>query len=159
MNIYIYQTTVIWMQRWENVESNRWPRLRTVAFSTVAIFLPGISNLEPKIKKNRKKSPYVACYERWGGGLVGWLGLWATFRHVCHGKKITVPLAWKLGFLNISGYLARYGIQMDPSVTERRQQSGKKPVLCMLGQLSTIIRGRERADQESAYDGKIAQAI
>ena len=26
----------------------------------------------------------------------------------------------KLGFLNISEYLSRYGIQMDPSVTERR---------------------------------------
>ena len=42
----------------------------------------------------RKTSPYVACYERWGG-LVGWLGLWATFQHVCHSKKITVPLAQK----------------------------------------------------------------
>ena len=30
---------------------------------------------------------------------------------------------------------------MHPLVTERRQQSGKKPVLCMCGQLSTIIRG------------------
>jgi len=27
---------------------------------------------------------------------------------------------WKLGFLNISEYLTRYGIQTDPSVTERR---------------------------------------
>jgi len=52
-----------------------------------------------------------------------------------------------MGFLNISKYLARYGIQMHPPVTERRQQSGKKPVLCMRGQLSTIIRGRERADE------------
>jgi len=48
---------------------------------------------------------------------------------------------------------------MDPSVTERREQSGKKPDLCMWGLLSTIIRERERADPESAYDGKIAQAI
>ena len=24
----------------------------------------------------------------------GWLGLWATFRHGCHGKKITLSLAW-----------------------------------------------------------------
>jgi len=64
-----------------------------------------------------------------------------------------------LGLLNISKYLARYCIQMDPSVTERRQLSGKKSVLCMLGLLSTIIRERERADPESAYDGKIAQAI
>ena len=47
---------------------------------------------------------------------------------------------WKLGFLNISEYLARYGIQMDPSFNERRWQSGKKPVFCMLGLLSTIIR-------------------
>jgi len=62
---------------------------------------------------------------------------------------------WKLGFLNISEYPARYGIQMDPSVTERRWQSGKKPVL---GLLSTIIRGMERADQESVYHGKIALA-
>jgi len=29
----------------------------------------------------------------------------------------------------------------------------------MRGLLSTIIRGRERADQESAYDEKIAHAI
>jgi len=29
---------------------------------------------------------------------------------------------------------------MHPLVNERRQQSGKKPVLCMWGQLSTIIR-------------------
>jgi len=65
---------------------------------------------------------------------------------------------WKLDFLNISEYLARYGIQRDPSVTERRWQSGKKPVLCMLRLLSTIIRGVERADQESFYHGKIALA-
>jgi len=66
--------------------------------------------------------------------------------------------SWKLGFLNISEYLARYSIQMDPSVTERRWQSGKKPVLCMLGLLSTIIRGMERADQESVYHSMIALA-
>ena len=65
---------------------------------------------------------------------------------------------WKLGFLNISEYLATYGIQMDPSVTKRRWKSGKKPVLCMLGLLSTIIRGMERADQESVRHGKIALA-
>jgi len=64
----------------------------------------------------------------------------------------------KLGFLNISEYLARYGIQMDPLVAERSEQFGKKPVLCMWGQLSTIIRGRERVDQESVCDGKIALA-
>ena len=62
-----------------------------------------------------------------------------------------------LGFLNISEYLARYGIQMDPLVSERRYQSGHNPVLCMWGQLSTIIRG-ERADQESGLDGKMTQA-
>ena len=36
---------------------------------------------------------------------------------------------WKLGFCNISKYLARYGIQMDPSITIRRKQSEKKPNL------------------------------
>ena len=50
----------------------------------------------------------------------------------------------------------RYGIQMDPSVTERSKQSGKKPLLCMLGLLSTIIRGREQSVPESANHGKIA---
>jgi len=50
---------------------------------------------------------------------------------------------WKLCFLNISEYLARYGIQMNPSVTERSQHSENKPVLYMWGLLSTIIRGRE----------------
>jgi len=64
-----------------------------------------------------------------------------------------------LGFLNISEYLARYRVNMDPLVTERRQQSGKKPVLCMWGLLSTIIRGREQEDAKSAFDGKIALAI
>jgi len=64
-----------------------------------------------------------------------------------------------LGFLNIFEYLATYGVEMDPSFAERRQQSEKKPVLCMLGLLSTIIRGREQEYQKSAYDGKIAQAI
>jgi len=48
-----------------------------------------------------------------------------------------------LEYLQISGEI-RYP---NASVTERRQQSGKKPVLCMWGQLSTIIRGVERADQ------------
>jgi len=65
---------------------------------------------------------------------------------------------WKLGYLNISEYLARYDIQMDASFSERSWQSGKKPILCMLGLLSTIIRGRERADQKSATHGKIALA-
>jgi len=48
---------------------------------------------------------------------------------------------------------------MDPSVTERRQKSGKKPQVCTWEQLSTIVRGGERTDQESASDEKIAQAI
>ena len=64
----------------------------------------------------------------------------------------------ELGFLNISEYLARCGIQMDPLVNERSWPSGKKPVLCMLGLLSTIIRGRERSDQESVCQEKIALA-
>ena len=55
---------------------------------------------------------------------------------------------WILGFLNISEYLARY--------TERRKQSGKKPVLCKFGLLSTIIRGGEQSDQESVIVEKIA---
>jgi hypothetical protein len=86
----------------------------------------------------------------------------------CHGKVFfrwtwtsIVPehLTWKLGFLNISEYLARYSIQMDPSVAERKWQSGNKPVLCMFGLLSTIIRGLERAVQESATHEKIASVI
>jgi len=60
-----------------------------------------------------------------------------------------------LVFLNISEYLARYSIQMAPSITVRSWQSWKKPVLCMFGLLSTIIRGREWTDQESANHGKI----
>jgi len=54
---------------------------------------------------------------------------------------------WLL-ILDISEYLARFGIEVDPSVTERSLQSGKKHVWCMLGLLSTIIRGREHADQK-----------
>ena len=65
---------------------------------------------------------------------------------------------WKLGFLNISEYLTRSGIQIDPLITERRWQSGKKHVLCKLGLLSTIIRGRERSDQERGSHEKIALA-
>ena len=60
--------------------------------------------------------------------------------------------------VNISEYLVRYGIQMDQTVIERNRQSGKKPVLCMLGMLgllSTIIRGRERSDPKNASHGKI----
>ena len=64
----------------------------------------------------------------------------------------------KIGFLE---YLQISGEIRDPngpSVTERRNLSGKKPVLCMLGLLSTNIRGMERADQKSAIHGKIALA-
>ena len=55
-------------------------------------------------------------------------------------------------------FIQQHTYSHKPLVTERRQQSGKKPVLCMWGQLSTIIRGREQSDQKSAYDGKIALA-
>jgi len=61
----------------------------------------------------------------------------------------------KRGFLNISEYLARYDIQMDPLVTERSCQSGMKSALCMFGLLSTSIRERERSDQDSVNHGKI----
>jgi len=66
-----------------------------------------------------------------------------------------------LEYLRISGEIRSLRVEMDPSVTERRQLrlSGKKPVLCMCGLLSTIIRGREQEDPKSAFDGKIAQAI
>jgi len=47
---------------------------------------------------------------------------------------------------------------MDASVTKRRWQPGKKPELCKLRLLSTIIRGREQSDQESVNNGKIALA-
>ena len=65
---------------------------------------------------------------------------------------------WKLGFWNISKHPGRYGIQMDPSVTERSRQSGKKPALCTWGLVSTITRGREPSDQESVSNGKITLA-
>ena len=54
--------------------------------------------------------------------------------------------------------MAKYGIQMDLLITEKSLQSGKKPVLCKLGLLSTNIRGREQSDQESATNEKIALA-
>jgi len=47
---------------------------------------------------------------------------------------------------------------MDPLVTERSRQSGKKPVLCILGLLSTLNREREPSEQENASHGKIALA-
>jgi len=69
------------------VDSNRLTPIKKIGFSTIVIWLPGISNFGAFFWR---KCPSVACYER-GGGLVGWLGLWATFRHACHGKKISVP--------------------------------------------------------------------
>jgi len=47
---------------------------------------------------------------------------------------------------------------MNPLDTERSKQSRKKPVLCILGLLTTIIREREQSDQEKASHGKIALA-
>jgi len=35
-------------------------------------------------------------------------------------QNTTARATWKLGFLHISEYLARYDIWRDPSVTERR---------------------------------------
>jgi len=51
---------------------------------------------------------------------------------------------------------------MDPLVIKSMQEANnlvKKPVLCMLEVLSTIIRGGEQSDQESATHEKIALAI
>ena len=65
----------------------------------------------------------------------------------------------KIGFLE---YLWISGeIQYPNGPIERRWQSGKKPVLtvlCMLGLLSTIIRGRESSDKENVNHEKIALA-
>jgi len=45
---------------------------------------------------------------------------------------------------------------MDPSVSERKYKTGKKQ-LSELGLVSTIIRGRERSDQESVtHDLRVA---
>jgi len=95
-------------------ELNRgWPRLRTWVFNSWVFnswnIFANFEFCEPKTTFFREKRPYVAPYERWGG-LVGWLGLWATFRHVCHGKKIgvpLVPLCLRVEFLlkTYSGYL------------------------------------------------------
>jgi len=70
----------------------------------------------------------------------------------CLGERGLPFYCLKIGFLEFSEFLARYGIKMDPLVTERRQQSGKKFVLCMLGLLATLILGREQAALRSAYD-------
>jgi len=61
--------------------------IQTVGSLMLEIFCREFSNFQPRIIFfSRKKSPHVACYERWGR-LVGWLGFWATFRHAYHGKK------------------------------------------------------------------------
>jgi len=39
----------------------------------------------------RKKAHTLRVTKGRGGGLVRYLGSWATFRRVCHGKKINVP--------------------------------------------------------------------
>ena len=81
-----HRLLVCWMQI-------SWPWLRT--FSRLVFqqlkFLPGISNFEPRINVFSEQKPYVALRKGEGGWLVGW-GSWAPFWHVCHGKKITVPL-------------------------------------------------------------------
>jgi len=92
------------------------------------------------------------CSQTWSFGFQFRLG-----KHFSDERGLPFTTS-KLGFLNISEYLAKYGIQMDPLVNERSWQSGKKPVLCMLGLLSTIIRGMERSDQESVAHEKIALA-
>jgi len=59
-------------------------------------------------------------------------------------------------YINESEIIQNRGFRS--TLNERRWQSGKKPVLCMLGLLSTIIRGREPSDQESVTHEKIALA-
>jgi len=56
---------------------------------------------------------------------------------------------WKLGFLKISKYLARYGIQMDRLLKEGNNLE-KRQCCAKLGLLCTIIKGRDQSDQESA---------
>ena len=88
------------------------------------------------------KSPNFELNHRQKRVRLSWPGGWVSNSARESIFQMNVGLdftTFKLGFLNISKYLARYGIQMHPSVTERRQQSGKKRVLCMWGQLITII--------------------
>ena len=63
---------------------------------------------------------------------------------------------WKLGFLNISEYLARYRFKEKAT---NQTNLDRTLYYTLLGLLSTIIRGREQSDQESTTHGKIAQAI
>jgi len=56
-------------------------------FPTVEFFWTGISNF------GTKNQNMLRVMKRGGGG-VGWLGFWATFWHVCHGKKKSVPLGF-----------------------------------------------------------------
>jgi len=53
-------------------------------------FLPGISKFGAKNYFFPEKKRKRCVFTKDGGG---WLVGWATFRHVCHGKKIKVPLA------------------------------------------------------------------
>jgi len=48
---------------------------------------------------------------------------------------------------------------MGQLIIKSSQQSGKKPVLCMLGLSSPIIGESEQSDQESATYKNIALAI
>ena len=53
------------------------------------------------LKKKRSKSRFWKSqrFSSWGG-LVGWSGIWCSFRHVCYVKKIAVPLGyWVFSFV------------------------------------------------------------
>ena len=65
-------------------------------FQQLECFCREFQILDPKINFISKKIPYVACYESWGG-LVSWFGFWATFWHVCHGKKIILYTGFSPG--------------------------------------------------------------
>ena len=54
------------------------------------------------------------CSQTWSFGFQFRLG-----KHFSDERGLPFT-AWRLCFLNVSEYLSRYGIQMDPSVTERR---------------------------------------
>ena len=73
------------------------------------------------------------------------------FRIPPTGKKKKEEKKW---ILNICEYLAKSGIQIDPSISERSIQSGKKHLLCRLRLLFMIIREREQSDPENANHGK-----
>ena len=61
------------------------------------------------------------------------------------------------GLMRVELSVEFHTIKLGGVPEDRRFSSGKKP--CMWGLLSTIIRRREQAAQESACDEKIAQAI